>query len=102
MQVYSHCDISSLTTTGADWGPHLHLSLATRADILPGAGHLLKPDITPGQGAKVEESEKVKEFKVAVEDGPDLGDFIAEVVPRWVVLVMVVPRWVVVVMVVPG
>ena len=49
----------------------------------------------------MEESEKVKEFKVAVEDGPDLGDFIAEVVPRWVVLVMVVPRWVVVVMVVP-
>ena len=35
-------------------------------------------------GTKVEESEKVKEFKVAVEDGPDLGDFIAGVVPRWV------------------
>ena len=32
----------------------------------------------------MEESEKVKEFKVAVEDGPDLGDFIAGVVPRWV------------------
>lgn len=48
--------------------PHLHLGLATRADRLP--------------GAKVEESEKVKEFKVAVEDGPDLGDFIAGVVPR--------------------
>ena len=27
-------------------------------------------------------SEKVKEMKAAMEDGPDLGDFIAGVVPR--------------------
>ena len=27
-------------------------------------------------------SEKVKELKAAMEDGPDLGDFIAGVVPR--------------------
>lgn len=33
-------------------------------------------------GTKPQESEKVKEFKVAVETGPDLGDFIAGVVPR--------------------